>query len=525
MSVPDMAFMNIDVMQHVRLWQSRLEWTLGSLAKAKDPLRIHELRRHARVHYLLSTVLMVLYGVQVCPFIEELPAHEIWLPLCVCMGLAYASRQLLAAELRRYKPSTALLRRALICDFLLFQAAGLMYCAYNWSAYGFPLESTLKVLFGFLALGFFAAIDLALQREHCLALTLKQQHRQLPTDTPGMSLMKKAGLFISVSTTLSMVVLLLVFIKDLHWLSLDPARLSDNRALLAVTAEALFIALLMAGYQQRVVRSFNRNLGLNLHTQHATLSAARSGDFSQQALIASNDELGAIGREINHTLSVIQKQKDELQLTQDMTINALASLAEARDNETGMHIVRTQHYMRVLAQHLAQGPAHHHKLTPAYIDLLYKSAPLHDIGKVGIPDAILCKPGKLTDEEFTIMKQHATIGAEALQKAQSLLGKECSYLSVAMEIAQYHHEKWDGSGYPYGLKGDQIPLSARLMAVADVYDALISARVYKPAFSHEKAMAIIVEGRGAHFDPMVIDALLSQESAFKRIAATYQDEA
>jgi len=151
------------------------------------------------------------------------------------------------------------------------------------------------------------------------------------------------------------------------------------------------------------------------------------------------------------------------------------------------------------------------------IDLIYKSAPLHDSGKVGIPDAILLKPGRLTDEEFEIMKQHSLIGADALKSAQAVLGTN-SFLTVACEIMETHHEKWDGSGYPHGLKGDQIPISGRLMAMADVYDALVSERVYKAAFSHEKARSIIVEGKGLHFDPDVVDAFLELETVFQEIA-------
>jgi response regulator RpfG family c-di-GMP phosphodiesterase len=154
------------------------------------------------------------------------------------------------------------------------------------------------------------------------------------------------------------------------------------------------------------------------------------------------------------------------------------------------------------------------------IDLIYKSAPLHDAGKVGIPDRILLKPGRLTAEEFEVMKQHPVIGAQALSSAQDTIGYH-SFLSVACEIMETHHEKWDGSGYPGGLKGDDIPVSGRLMALADVYDALISERVYKPAFSHEKACDIIVEGKGSHFDPDVVDAFLAVEQKFREIASTF----
>lgn len=213
----------------------------------------------------------------------------------------------------------------------------------------------------------------------------------------------------------------------------------------------------------------------------------------------------------------------EVQAIQDVTIMAMTSLAETRDNETGNHIRRTQLYVKTLAGHLRRHPRFAHVLSDRMIDLLYKSAPLHDIGKIGIPDSILLKPGKLTVEEFEIMKTHTTLGRDAIEKAERRLGMRVAFLSISKEIAYSHQEKWDGSGYPEGLQGDAIPVSARLMAVADVYDALISKRVYKPAFSHEQACATIVKGRGTHFDPDMVDAFVEIAEDFRDIAQKYPD--
>jgi response regulator RpfG family c-di-GMP phosphodiesterase len=239
--------------------------------------------------------------------------------------------------------------------------------------------------------------------------------------------------------------------------------------------------------------------------------------------VASNDEFGVMAQHTNVMVDRIKDRTKELALTRDVTILSLASLAETRDNETGAHLLRTQRYVRALAVQLKDHPNFKAALDDDTIDLLYKSAPLHDVGKVGIPDAILLKPGKLTDDEFVIMKTHARLGAEALHVAEKELGSN-SFMSYAREIAESHHEKWDGSGYPAGIKGTDIPIAARLMAVADVYDALISKRVYKPAFSHDKAMGIIREGRGSHFDPDIVDALNAVESEFQAIAAQFGDQ-
>lgn len=220
----------------------------------------------------------------------------------------------------------------------------------------------------------------------------------------------------------------------------------------------------------------------------------------------------------------IQKRTQEIVAIQDVTIFAMASLAETRDNETGNHIRRTRNYVKVLALKLQNHPKFKEYLTDDMINTLYKSAPLHDIGKIGIPDYILLKPGKLTPEEFEIMKTHTTLGKEAIEHAENQLGFEVDFLKTAKEIAYSHQEKYDGSGYPLGLKGDEIPISARLMTVADVYDALISRRVYKESFNLDTTIKIMKEGRGTHFDPDMIDAFLEIKDEFKKISESFNDK-
>lgn len=221
--------------------------------------------------------------------------------------------------------------------------------------------------------------------------------------------------------------------------------------------------------------------------------------------------------------SEVVRRGRELSAIQDVTILAMASLAETRDNETGNHIRRTQLYVRELASCLRGHPRFVRYLTEHNIDMLFKSAPLHDIGKVGIPDRILLKPGRFEPEEFEIMKTHCQLGRDAIQHAEDQLGLEVDFLKCAKEIAYSHQEKWDGSGYPEGLAGDAIPISARLMAVADVYDALISRRVYKEGMPHEKAIDIIVAGRGTHFDPDMVDAFVEIAEVFRGIALRFSD--
>lgn len=224
-----------------------------------------------------------------------------------------------------------------------------------------------------------------------------------------------------------------------------------------------------------------------------------------------------------HLESLVLDRTHKLAKMQDATIMAMASLAETRDNETGNHIRRTQHYVAALARALQNHPRFASELTDENIDLLFKSAPLHDIGKVGIPDTILLKPGKLNADEFEIMKLHTVFGRETILSVEQYLGESNEFLRFAREITYSHQEKWDGSGYPENLVGDAIPVSARLMAIADVYDALISRRIYKPAFSHEESISLMRKGRASHFDPDILDVFLQIADQFHQIALRFRE--
>ncbi len=213
----------------------------------------------------------------------------------------------------------------------------------------------------------------------------------------------------------------------------------------------------------------------------------------------------------------LAEQNQQLEQTEATTIFALAYQAELRDLETGQHIERTSKYVKLLVDKLSEHPEYCDYLTPQYRQDLVKAAPLHDIGKVGVPDAILKKKGRLTDDEFTIMKKHCEYGARVLKIADEKLGFE-SFLKLAIQIVLTHHEKWDGSGYPRGLKGEDIPLSGRIMAIADVYDALRSKRCYKDSYSHEKACEILRQEKGKHFDPLLIDVFFKCEKEFEAIS-------
>jgi response regulator RpfG family c-di-GMP phosphodiesterase len=200
----------------------------------------------------------------------------------------------------------------------------------------------------------------------------------------------------------------------------------------------------------------------------------------------------------------------------------MVHVAEVHDIETGAHILRTKKYVKALATHIYEKGFYEKELSPERIEMMYATAPLHDLGKVGIEDAILKKEGKLTPMEYEVMKTHADLGRYIINNAISSY-KENAFFVMARNIAHYHHEKWDGTGYPEGLKGEEIPLESRLMALADVYDALVSKRVYKEAFSFEETNKIIIDGKGKHFDPILVDGFVEIKDLFREIAQKYSD--
>lgn len=220
---------------------------------------------------------------------------------------------------------------------------------------------------------------------------------------------------------------------------------------------------------------------------------------------------------------MVEERTKELVLTRDITIHGLVGLLEIRNIEAGNHTKRTQWMMRALCTSLVAEGLHRDLLTNAYIEELFNAAPLHDIGKVGIPDAILLKPAKLTPEEFEIMKRHTDFGVRALQYASDMDHVSMvSFIKTAIDIIGTHHEKYNGNGYPVGLRGDEIPLAGRLMAIIDVYDALVSKRVYKPAFPHQEAMEIIIAEKGKQFDPEIVEVFIKSEDRIKEISNMYR---
>ena len=264
--------------------------------------------------------------------------------------------------------------------------------------------------------------------------------------------------------------------------------------------------------QKLSIDNFADQVDSNIQNQLVSELMAKYAEVSRQ-LEEKNQLLNKYNTQLE---ALVQEKVKEITSSQVATIHALVKSAESRDDDTGAHIERTARYCRLMAEKLRDAGIYKEVIDEEYINNIEMAAPLHDIGKVGIPDAILLKPGRLTDEEFETMKSHVLKGYETLLSVDSMY-HENAFLRLGMEISRYHHEKWDGTGYMSGLSCEEIPLSARIMALADVYDALRSKRVYKDAFSHEKTTEIIKEGRGSHFDPDLIDIFLKHHSHFKDI--------
>jgi HD-GYP domain-containing protein (c-di-GMP phosphodiesterase class II) len=247
-------------------------------------------------------------------------------------------------------------------------------------------------------------------------------------------------------------------------------------------------------------------------------------NLAGEQVVLDKDHLEALTGMTDVTATALENHwhREAFDDAQDAIITALAKLSEYRDPETGAHLLRLKKYSALICRHLAKTEKFRDIVTAEFTQDLVRSSPLHDIGKVGIPDAILKKPGKLTVEEFEIMKTHAQIGGDTLRTVYEQYPSQ-SFIKCGMEIAYGHHEKWNGSGYPCGLQGETIPLAARILALVDVYDALTSRRVYKPPFPRDQANAVIVEGNGNHFDPDIVAAFLNNETEFHRIAEQYAD--
>ncbi|MCI4625209.1 MAG: HD domain-containing protein [Candidatus Magnetoovum sp. WYHC-5] len=476
----------------------------------------------AIIHYALAALILSVYSGKVCPYMARLEVSGLIVSLVVSHGIVFIVRNWFLKAYVESAPYDKQLFRQFIIEKAMFLTAAFLVAMYNMFFNDIPFESGFKLIIGSLTLGFFAAIDMVLERERNISKELAQQGLDIMLKDKPFTMTKKFALVATCSVVFSTTVIFLVV--SLHLKLLVHANTANIAYLQrAVLFEVVYVSSVILIEIINLIISYSKNLNLFFYNQNNALTSVANGNLQSKVTVSTNDEFGIMALYTNKMIQKLKERTDELQLTQDVTIQTLASLAETRDGETGAHIIRTQRYIRSLANCLKKDARFKDILIPATIDLLFKSAPLHDIGKVGVKDNILKKPGRLTDEEFEEMKKHTIYGRDALKSAEGILGTN-SFLKLAGEIAYSHHEKWDGTGYPEGLKGNNIPLSGRLMAIADVYDALRSKRVYKGAFSHEEASRIIQEGKGKHFDPDIVEAFIAVEEEFLTISLECADK-
>lgn len=472
------------------------------------------------VHYAAFLAIYTIYGYQVCPFLDSLSLTEIIVPALLAVTLHFIFRNALMPDLGLETISRQVFR-VFKFDLVLFTVLGLAVALYNYWTYGFPTGSGSKVIVGFAVLGFYISLDIALRRDLNIAKKLRAKGIDFPITEQFLPYQTKFMLFSALNVAIMGVVCIMVALKDLVWVR--KVNLSNSEVQSLILLDTSVVIFILSGYILLVVKQYSQKIEFALNEENKTLRAVQKGDFSTRVPITSNDEFGHLASLTNAMITKLKGSIDEVARNKNATIQAFIALAAKRDNETGLHLKRTQMYVRLLAEHMKDLPEFHKELTTENVETIVSAAPLHDIGKVGIPDAVLCKPGRLSPDEFEIMQTHTSIGAEALHEANETLGGS-PFINTAIEIAEYHHEKWDGTGYPHRLTGENIPLSARVMAVADVYDAIRSKRVYKSAKSHDDARNILLEGSGLHFDPRVVDAFQAVEAKFEQIATHFGDE-
>ncbi len=466
------------------------------------------------IHHGIAAALLTAYGYHVCNFISGLAVATWAASLAPVLMAQWVVRTALARFYVSPSPVALRPRRAFLVELSVFAIGGAVLGGLNVVVHGFPAGSGIKMSLGFVTAGLFAGADAALARS-----LARFDHGGLGMDALG----RRSPFALRVGAATAMVMSLLTTISALLVLrAFEELSTGAASSFKRVAIELLFVLCVFLAYSFNLVRGLGGLVGRALREQIDTLQASHAAVSGRRAVVATTDEFGMITHEINVLLDALDASNRDAARANETTIRGLVSLAGARDDETGPHLQRTQRYVGLLARRLATETDLASRLTEEAIRLMCAAAPLHDIGKVGIPDSVLRKPGRLTEEEFALMRTHVALGLGVLDGIIAEVGRT-PFLEVARDVIAGHHERWDGRGYPAGLAGEDIPLAGRIMAVADVYDALRSVRVYKPAMSREEARRVIAEGAGSHFDPRIVAAFLLVEPEVARTADALAD--
>lgn len=362
------------------------------------------------LHVAMFSVIYTIYGQHICPILDSKYFFAVIAPCIITLLALSVGRSYLMKKLDGLATDTNL-RLSFWCDFSLFLVAGVLVSLFNGLYFLVPTENILKVAVSFLALGYYIALDLSLRREHRMAQRIISGEAEFPKTGKSMPVTQKFIIFSIVNLCMLATVCLLVVYKDL--LYIGRVGITDT-LLLLILAETTFVLLVLGGYTINAIKQYSKNLKLSLETEHNALIAVSDGNLQNRAAVTSSDEFGEVAILTNHMIEKLESSIENLTKTQNAFTVSLVSLATKRDNETGMHLRRTQMYITDLAKTLRKCPSYRERISNQYIELIYQAAPLHDIGKVGIPDAILQKQGKLDDAEYEVMKTHTIIGAAAL---------------------------------------------------------------------------------------------------------------
>lgn len=463
------------------------------------------------VHHVLSSLFVTIYGYSVCNFINGLEVSAWTVTLLPVLVAQWVLRGMIAEHISTLSPARAP-RLAFWSELSVFIAGGAVIGIVNTVFHGFPAASGLKAMLGFVTIGVFAGVDQAFVQTR-----IRFEKGGMPSfpTKPRSPFAVRLGLSFGLVTALVIGIISLLLLRGI-----EEGTIRDPQSFRRLAMEFAFVFAVILCYVANAARGAEKLLAMAVSEQVQTLGEAREGRAQRRAVIGTQDEIGFVSAEINHLLDELDRAHETTTRTNDAIMKALIGLAGARDNETGDHLQRTQRYVGILCNQLAGHPEHAAMLTPTAIADIVSAAPLHDIGKVAVPDAILRKPGRLTREEYEVMKTHVSHGLAVINKVIADVGAT-PYLAAARDVIAGHHEHWNGAGYPFGLKGAEIPLAGRVMALADVYDALRSERIYKAAMTHKEARQILIDGAGTQFDPLVVGAFLVLEPQFDRIATSF----
>jgi HD-GYP domain-containing protein (c-di-GMP phosphodiesterase class II) len=468
------------------------------------------------IHHGIAGAMLSVYGYHVCNFINGLAVASWVVSLLPILFAQWAARTALAHYHVSALPVALRPRRAFAIELAAFAAGGALLGGMNVIVHGFPAGSGVKMMLGFVAVGLFAGADAAIARS---LARFEDGGVDVAALRSRLPFALRVGILTALVMSLLTAISALLVMRAFEEMSAGGAANFKR-----VVVELLFVLCVFVVYAFNLVRGLGGLIGRALREQIDTLQASHAAISARRAVVATTDEFGLITREINALLDALDASNRAAARANETTIRGLVSLAGTRDDETGSHLRRTQRYVELIARSLASDPALASSLSDETIHLLRAAAPLHDIGKVGIPDRVLRKPGRLTDEEFALMRTHVVLGLNVVDGIIAEVGRT-PFLEIARDVIAGHHERWDGRGYPAGLRGNDIPLAGRIMAAADVYDALRSARVYKPAMSRVEARQVIVDGAGGHFDPRAVAAFLMVEPEIARTADELADEA